>query len=508
MNEKNSNLFYPTNTLRPTKDIEARADSRELQRFLEERFPGDRLQVTQLRRYEAGAYRKGLHRYRELPAFYQLQIAHCTGRHTGCITVWCPVAWNDRFVGCPGGGIGTGGENYIAKPNNTSRGMTLPKGVLNGFTAATTDAGNPKREWGLDPETGKRDWERLENWHGRSTHVMTEVGKAVAEHLHGRPVRFSYLHGGSGGGRQSLVEAQAYPGDYDGIWASCPAINWNRFLPMGLWFNAVMNTAGHILTEKKLCAFTKAAQDSVGGPEAYYRRMAPVCFDPQSMLGVKTPDGEITQQDIDVVRKLWAGPRRSDGTLLWHSFRPGVVFWNTFIPVGAFYYRFPDKKPRPFFLSTYYLRWVTQQPGQTFETITEPEFAALFDQSVSELAAIGADKADLSAFFAAGGKLMIDHGIDDPLIPVDGTLDYYQRLCRENGNGVVEQHCRLYITPGDGHGTCQWHGPGITECDGMRALLAWVEQDQAPGQLRTVQVNRAGEVLQESVIAPYTEEAV
>ena len=73
----------------------------------------------------------------------------------------------------------------------------------------------------------------MENWRANATHNMTVFGKAVAEILHERPIQYAYMNGGSGGGRQSMVEAQEFPEDYDGIWASCPAINWTKFLIAG-----------------------------------------------------------------------------------------------------------------------------------------------------------------------------------------------------------------------------------------------------------------------------------
>lgn len=38
-----------------------------------------------------------------------------------------------------------------------------------------------------------------------------------------------------------MVEAQEYPDDYDGIWASSPAINWTKFLIAGFWPIAAAN---------------------------------------------------------------------------------------------------------------------------------------------------------------------------------------------------------------------------------------------------------------------------
>jgi len=51
---------------------------------------------------------------------------------------------------------------------------------------------------------------------------------------------------------------------------------------------------------------------------------------------------------------------------LWYLFRPGVLFWNVFIPIGAFYYSLPRKKPKPFIVTKYYARWITKNLGNHF----------------------------------------------------------------------------------------------------------------------------------------------
>lgn len=499
MKERDNILFYDTASLSPTPDIQSRAEADWLQQALQKRFPDEALQVQSVHCNDTGIYRRGLRKITNLPAFIDIRLAHKTGRHTEYITVWVPVRWNDRFIGTGGGGTATGGEQYITRPNNTSRGMTLPFAVMNGFAAATTDAANREKEWALDRESGTLDMERLENWHGRSTHFMTLAGKAVCELLHGRQVQYSYFHGGSGGGRQAMVLAQEYPSDYNGIWASCPAINWTSFLPEGLWPVAVMNSERHILSERRIRQFMEAAQNSAGGQDAYYRRLSPVAFDPVTLVGTNG----ITEADARIMKQLWDGPTDEAGNRLWYGFRPGVLFWNKVIPIGAFYYTLSGK-PRPFFLSTYYLRWVTKNPKQTFESLTVPQYRSLHRQSVTELARFSADSADLHPFAAHGGKLMIDHGIDDPLIPVDGTLDYCRRMLSEVGADKAEKFFRLYITPGDGHGRCRWHAPGITEKDGMQALIAWVETGSAPQAFRTVQVGKHGDTLRTDKALPYT----
>ena len=170
-----------------------------------------------------------------------------------------PISWNDRFAGTAGGGTGIGGRGYLTVPDNTTRGWTVPYAVMNGFTAATIYAGNIEgwHDYTLDSKTGKFNTELYENWRVRSTHHMTIFGKAVAEILHDRPVKYAYMNGGSGGGRQSLMEVQNYPRDYNGVWASCPAINWNHFLLGGLWPEIVMKEHKHFLSAKKESVFSR-----------------------------------------------------------------------------------------------------------------------------------------------------------------------------------------------------------------------------------------------------------
>ena len=504
MKESDNIIFYNTSDLMETTQIRQRATAEYLSQQLAERFASEIIRVVSVQINDSGHYRTLLSNIQGLPAYSAVELEHSTGRHSERIIVWSPLAWNDRFIGTGGGGTSTGGKGTVMRPRNTTRGMTLPKAVLNGFTAATTDGGNRTREWALDPQTRQLDWDRIENWRSRSTHFMTLIGKAVAEILHQRPVQYAYFHGGSGGGRQAMVEAQDHPQDYNGIWATCPAINWSKFVLGGLWPIAVMNSAGRILSRHKIKYFTQAAQDSAGGAASYYRQSAKVIFDPHSVVGHMTKDGSITAVDADIMQQIWDGPRRTDGSFLWYGFRPGVHFWNVIIPIGAFYYSLIGFKPKPFLISTYYARWITGDPKQTFNNITKDEFVRLFDRSATELAGVAADNADLRPFASAGGKLIIDHGIDDPLIPVDGTIDYYDRLCAAmGGRPAIGQFCRLYITPGDVHGNCSGHGPGLTERDGMIALIGWVEQGIAPQALRVVQVGRKGETICERTQEPY-----
>lgn len=510
MKERDNIHFFDTTALTETPGVRQRCTVQYVQKALETRFPEENFSVTSVSINESGVYQARISwlikllwnngRTEGLPPYCEVVIDHCTGKETENIIVWSPLAWNDRFAGTAGGGTCTGGVTQIMSPNNGQRGWTLPFAVINGFTAATCDAGNEKygSNWAADAE-GKVRWERVENWRANATHQMTVFGKAVAEILHDRPVRWSYMNGGSGGGRQSMVEAQEFPEDYDGVWASSPAINWTKFLITGFWPMAAANEYRAPLKFHKLNAFANAVHESAGGAQVYYTLPAKVAFDPFTLVGVSTKQGIITKEDAQVVRDMWDGPHRSNGERLWYGFRPGLIHWKTGLPIFSLSFLFPSSKGRPFALCNTWARWVTEDPKADFSAINKAGFEKLFDQSVSKFGAATADQADLHAFASHGGKLMIDHGLDDPLIPVDGTIDYYERMKNIMGENAVSSFCRVYLGPGDNHGNCQGNGPGITESDGMRAMMNWVEHGIAPETMRTARLDRkTGELIAES----------
>ena len=64
--------------------------------------------------------------------------------------------------------------------------------------------------------------------HGKG--VLYEAGKRIITAYYGTEPSKSYYQGCSTGGRQGLMEAQRFPGDYDGIVAGAPANNWTRLM--------------------------------------------------------------------------------------------------------------------------------------------------------------------------------------------------------------------------------------------------------------------------------------
>jgi feruloyl esterase len=109
--------------------------------------------------------------------------------------------------------------------------------------------------------------------------------------------------------------------------------------------------------------------------------------------------------------------------------------------------------------------------------------------------ALNATSADLSRFQGAGGKLVLYQGWADPLIPGYTAINYWQALKRADANGLTD-YARLYMVPGMWHcdggpGANVFGGqdqvpppkPGDPTDDALAALIAWVENGVAPGQI-------------------------
>lgn len=64
-----------------------------------------------------------------------------------------------------------------------------------------------------------------------SEHSLAQMARAVMTAYYGRAASFSYYDGCSTGGREALMLAQRYPGDFNGIIAGAPASN---LAPLGL----------------------------------------------------------------------------------------------------------------------------------------------------------------------------------------------------------------------------------------------------------------------------------
>jgi feruloyl esterase len=142
------------------------------------------------------------------------------------VELWLPTAtWNGKFQGIGNGGYA--GTIALGLP-------AMITGLQAGFAVATTDMGTaPSGNNNGDALVGHP--EKWIDWGWRSTHLMTTVSKQLIQSYYGQAPRWSYFNGCSTGGEQALMEAQRFPGDYDGILGGDPANNRTHVHTAALW---------------------------------------------------------------------------------------------------------------------------------------------------------------------------------------------------------------------------------------------------------------------------------
>jgi feruloyl esterase len=102
--------------------------------------------------------------------------------------------------------------------------------------------------------------------------------------------------------------------------------------------------------------------------------------------------------------------------------------------------------------------------------------------SMQEL--IRAGSTDLAGFRKRNGKLLIAHGVSDPIFSINDTIAWWNDLNTATG-GTASDFARVFAVPGMQH--CAG-GPATDQFDAFGALVNWVEKGMAPDQI----VARAG----------------
>lgn len=419
-----------------------------------------------------------------LPAYCDIQLSIKSGEAVANIRVWAPLEWNERFMGTLGGG-------NLCPPMwewpVPYRQMTMPIAIRKGFVVASTDCGNrdTRTAWNRDPQTGTLNTDLIRSWAYEGTHDMAVVGKIIARALYRRNEKYSYALGTSGGGRQAMMEAQRYPTDFNGIWASDPAIYWDKVFGAMMWPPLVMKELKNPLSADKLNAFQKAAISACDGldglVDGLISNTTACTWDPNLLVGSQTPEGAtVTATDALVMQKIWEGPRTSTGEFMWYGLRRGTSgagIASTAVVNGQLV-------PVPFSIALdWWANWLKGDPNWDWQTLTVPEYESLFAAGKQMYPDVATDSTDLSALRAAGTKLIISAAANDALIYPDQVIRYYNDVTTATGGlEATKSFARLFSAAGDEH-SLNLNGPGMSLDNGLDALMNWVEKSQAPDQI-------------------------
>ncbi len=440
-----------------------------------------------------------------LPAFFRIAgELHPTSDSDIQFEVWLPAqGWNGRVLGTGNGGF-AGAIYYPQMAAYLQRGFAV-SGTDAGHEAENTDA---TFAWGHP--------EKVKDFGWRALHLTAETTKQILNTYYGKPADKSYYDGCSDGGREGLMEAQRFPGDYGGILAGAPANSWTALLTDGAGvMQVLMNDPKAYIPDGKLAAMQRAslaACDALdGAKDGVIGDPAKCQFDPQVLL-CKNGDAAdcLTQPQIDAAKALYAGIKDSHGQLIFPGFTMGdETGWKEWV-VGED----PGASISSQFVQNYFRYMVTGDPKANVLATSVDE---LWQQSKEKQAAdLDATNPDLSAFAARGGKLILYHGWSDPALPPQATVNYYQSVAAKLGQKQTAGFVRLYMVPGMQH--CGG-GPGpdtfgatpaVGQSDPQHsmslALENWVEHGSMPGKIIATKY-AVGHAVRTRPLCPYPQVA-
>ncbi|KAI1856799.1 hypothetical protein JX265_011440 [Neoarthrinium moseri] len=408
-----------------------------------------------------------------------------------------PTKWNSRFQIAGGGGWSAGSESTILSP------------VAAGYSSSSTDGGHSATQstadWGL-VSPGNTNWPALDDFASVALNEAASLGKLATEIYYGSKPTYSYWNGCSTGGRQGHMMAQRYPEQFDGIVAGSPAINWQRFQLQQYWSDFMAQVLGRpsppATNEKALAntlqdisppacvlqAITNAATtacDSLDGVQDSVISFPGRCkFDAKTLIGQTVnctrPQGTviITDKVAELANAIWQGPTSVDGDFQWYGIHPDASLTGL---LSTSCRTVDNCTVIPFQIGIDWLQvFLARNASYDTTTTSREQWDHFFRQSVDEYTSIiGTDNPDLTNLRKAGTKLLAWHGTQDPLIPSNGTIDYYERASSFNGD--MADYYRFFVAPGVGH--CGG-GPGLDPSGTVfDALRAWVENGTAPDSL-------------------------
>jgi hypothetical protein len=428
-----------------------------------------------------------------------------------------PDDWNGRFF-MQGGG-GTNGE--LGDAIGRIPGVALPA-LAQGFAVLSQDSGhdnarntvaerNGAAAFGFDPQARA-------DYGGDSLEKTVLAAKALVGAYYGGQPRYSYFFGCSKGGQEGMALAQQYPELFDGIVAGAPGFSLPRAAIGEVWntqaFASVLAAQGRQATLASLgSSFSAADLGLVGtavlaacdaddgladGIVGAFRQCTSARVLPElaerRCAGAKA-EGCLSGAQIDALVRVHGGARGGDGTQLYSGFAwdagwadMGWRIWMLGAPDGgmtainvamgapslASVFSSPPKAlgADPAAALAYALGYDFDRDPAGIDAIVPPfTRSAWADNS--------ARSSDLDALRARGGKLIVPHGVSDPVFSVNDTIGWWEETDRRYG-GKAADFSRVFPVPGMGH--CQG-GPATDSFDAFGALVNWVEHGQAPASI-------------------------
>ena len=421
-----------------------------------------------------------------LPAFCRVELTITPSSDSDIKSeVWMPVSgWNGKFQQV-GNGAFAGSIQYGA----------LGEALRRGYAAASTDTGHtgPGAEWALGHP------EKIIDFGYRAVHETAVHGKTAISNFYGMAPTLAYFTGCSGGGRMAFQEAQRYPADFDAILAGAPAYDRaNESLGFMMKWKATHETPGSVIPPAKFPAMHRAALEACdaldGLKDGLIEDPLSCRFDPAVVQCgggrvLSDPAACLTTPQVEAARKIYAGTKHpKTGELIFPGLEPGSELNWTAVTAGDV----------PLDVGSDVFKYVLFQDAswdpRTFDLAKDYDRIRRLDNL-----AFSPTSADLKAFAARGGKLLIYQGWGDPNVSPRSPLMYYDRLVKTMGQQQADDAVKLFYAPGMGH--CGG-GEGPNVFDALTPLEQWREQGTPPSSILATHATN-GKVDRTRPLCPY-----
>ncbi|WP_367849302.1 tannase/feruloyl esterase family alpha/beta hydrolase [Rhodoferax sp. WC2427] len=392
--------------------------------------------------------------------------------------------WTQRYAHMGCGGL-CGSIDASATPGQA---YGCPIAQQGGLVLSSTNMGHTGSE-----ANWSQDAQRRVDFAYRGVHITTEATKKLIQAYYGQAQKQAYFVGCSDGGREGLMAAQRYPTDYNGIVVGAPAFLFNvqNSLHHG-WLarsnrDTGLSTGNLVLFPAKVALLhtaVVAACDALDGQTDGILSDPRQChFDPatiQCAAGASDTSSCLTATEVATATQFYNGPRDpvSNRRILVGGPQYGseLGWTGVFVPAsatstGVFSEMIVGGARNLIFTDA------------TPPTLDQLEFTEAFYSQLRPRHALNdATNPDLSAFKAAGGKLILWHGWADQHISPINTIAYYEAMQKTMGQTAMDGFMRMYLVPGVAH--CGG-GEGNPNMDMLTAIDDWVLQGKAPTAITT-----------------------
>ncbi len=382
-----------------------------------------------------------------------------------------PTAWNGRFYYQGNGGL----DGNVQPALGATGGGPLSGALMQGFAVISSDAGYTGAQ---TPFFGAEPQARLDCGY-QAVGKLTPTAKTLIQSAYGKGPDRSYIGGCSNGGRHAMVAAARFGDQYDGyrlpesaleqLWG---AQQWSQLATPGATIQHPLNPSATL--PDLATAFTAQERQTVANA------ILDKC---DALDGLK--DGErngscLTGAQMQEIHKIMGRTG--------FSFDPGIAGsnWATWkfvnslaldpLSVGTVFR--PESGPiAPLTANIDDLQAQIKASNQIHKEsgmslMTPPGFE---------------NPTNLAALKARGAKMVLYHGVSDPIFSSNDTQQWMGNLSRTQ-NGTAADFARYFPVPGMNH--CQG-GPATDQFDMLSPLVNWVERGIAP-QAITASARGAG----------------